>query len=111
MAPNSPERNFEDYVHVVVGQGETPGSCVAGIEHAAVDAHAHLQEFKLARKQGVGQEPTDGVFSEEDAICSRWQREQYRGAFQILDQLHDAKPSPTSSSLPSSVGQAAAALS
>lgn len=75
VAPSRPERNFEDYVHLFVGQGEAPGGCVAGIEHAAVDSHSHLQEFKLARKQGVGQEPADGVFSEEDAICSRWQRE------------------------------------
>lgn len=86
MAPRSPERNFKDDVHLAEGEGVPPGSPFGGIQPAAVDAHMHLQELKLARNQRVDvqrQEPADGVFNEEDAACSQTDTPHDRGNLRL----------------------------
>lgn len=75
VASDSPERNFEDDVHLPDSEGVLPGSHVSGLEPAAVDAHVHLQELNLARNQRVDvprHVPADGVVGEDDATCSQW---------------------------------------
>ena len=112
VATGGTDRNSEDDVFVIDGEGVSPGGHLSGVQSLAIDAHVQLRQFELAggnqRVHVPGQEPGDRVGSEVNAA---WKEQEGKTSNRFRFRGHKVKSCALKMfSLPFMVGQAAAAL-